>query len=316
MLAPGMQASCAPVRKRLAAWLGGGAALVALAACGGGAAPASPGSSASSGRLEIVAAENVWGSIVAQVGGAHVHVTSIVHSPDADPHDYEPTPGDARTTARAAYVVVNGAGYDAWASKLLDANPAPGRLVLTIADLLGKKGGDNPHFWYSPSFVAEVVDRVTSDLEKADPANAADYDRQGSQYAAQGLSAYHDAIAAIRKKYAGTPVGASESIFEYLAQALGLNLLTPPSYLKAVSEGTDISPADKVTVQRQIAGGQIRVFVFNSQNSTPDVQQAVDQVRARGIPVARITETLTPAGATFQDWQTGQLQGLLKALGG
>ena len=296
------------------AWLGAAGAMLAVAACGGGGTSSS--STSSGGGLQIVAAENFWGSIVSQVGGAHVHVTNVINNPDADPHDYEPTPNDAKTIARAKYVVINGAGYDTWATKLVDANPASGREVLTIADLFGKKDGDNPHMWYSPDLVGQFIDRITTDLKRLDAVNAADYDAQSTQYRTQGLKAYHDAIAAIKQKYAGTPVGASESIFEYMSPATGLNLITPPAYLKAVTEGTDISPADKATVQQQIGSKQIKVLVFNSQNSTPDVKQAVDQAKAKGIPVAEITETLTPAGATFQDWQTKQLQDLLRALGG
>jgi zinc/manganese transport system substrate-binding protein len=287
------------------------AGLLALAACGGGMEPSSSGPG-----LQVVAAENFWGSIVSQVGGSHVHVTSIIASPDADPHDYEPTPEDARTMARAKYVVINGAGYDPWASKLVEANPEAGRTVLTVAGLVGKKEGDNPHLWYSPDFVDQVVDRVTADLQKVDTANAADYEQQGAQFETQGLKGYHDAIATIQQRYSGVAVGASESIFEYMARTLGLDLVTPPGYLKAVSAGADVSPADKAAVQRQIAGKQIRVFVLNGQNSTPDVLQTVSQAKAKGIPVAEITETPTPAGATFQDWQTRQLQDLMRALGG
>ena len=69
-------------------------------------------------------------------------------------------------------------------------------------------------------------------------------------------------------------------------------------------------------VQNQIANKEIKVLVFNAQNSTPDVQGLVDRARAKGIPVVRITETLTPATATFQEWQTTQLKDLLTALGG
>jgi zinc/manganese transport system substrate-binding protein len=298
------------------AWLAAAGAVLALAACGGGGTSSTGTSSQSSGGLEVVAAENFWGSIASQVGGSHVHVTSIIANPDADPHSYEPTPKDARLIASAKYAIVNGAAYDPWASKLVDANPSAGRQVLTIADLFGKKDGDNPHMWYSPDYVTQVVDRITADLKKIDAADAADFDKLGTQYRTVGLKAYHDAIAQIKQKYANTPVGASESIFEYLSPALGLDLVTPPAYMKAVTEGTDISAADKATVQQQVAGKQIKVFVFNSQNSTPDVQQLVNQAKAKGIPVAEITETLTPAGATFQDWQTRQLQGLFKALGG
>ena len=297
-------------RPRSPAWLGGALALLALAGCG------APNPTSPAGRLAVVAAENFWGSVVSQVGGAHVQVTSIVASPDADPHAYEPTPGDARAMARASYAIVNGAGYDTWASRLVDANPTSSRRVLRVADLFGKKEGDNPHMWYSPEYVDQVVDRVTTDLKKVDPSNASDYDRQGTGYRTQGLKPYHDAIAAIRQRYSGTPVGASESIFQYLSAALGLELVTPQSFLKAVTGGGDISPADKATVQQQIARKQIRVYVVNAQNSTPDVEQVVDQAKRGGIPVVEITETLTPPRATFQDWQTRQLRGLLQALGG
>lgn len=287
------------------------AALLALAACGGvGPAPAP------SGTVAVVAAENTWGSIASQVGGAHVRVTSIISSPDADPHDYEPTPADARAMARAGYAILNGAGYDAWASRLVEANPEPDRQVLDVGRLLARRAGDDPHLWYSPDAVARVVERIAADLGRVDPSHAADYERAGTDYLALGLRGYHDAIAAIRGRYAGTPVGASESIFEELAPALGLELVTPHAYLKAVSDGTDISAADKVAVQQQVAAGRIRVYVLNTQNVTPDVRQVVDQVRARNIPIAGITETPSPANASFQDWQTRQLQDLLRALGG
>ncbi|HEV3230997.1 MAG TPA: zinc ABC transporter substrate-binding protein [Candidatus Dormibacteraeota bacterium] len=289
--------------------------LAALALGGCGLNQGTP-AAGSGGKVEVVAAENFWGSIAAQVGGDRVHVTSVIVNPDTDPHAYEAKPADARTIARARYVIVNGAGYDPWAPKLLDANPVSGRQVLVIGDLLGKKEGDNPHFWYSPGYVGQVIDRITADLEKLDPAGAADYGQRNSQYKTVGLKEYTSTINVIRQRYAGTPVGATESIFVYLADATGLNLITPPEYLKAVSEGTDPSAADKVTIQEQVAQRKIRVLVFNSQNTTPDVNAVVDAARAQKIPVTSVTETLAPATATFQDWQTGQLKALLAALGG
>jgi len=285
---------------------------LALAACG----TSNPVRSTGSGKVEVVAAENFWGSVAAQVGGDDAHVTSLIVNPDTDPHDYEATPGDARLLALAQYVVFNGAGYDAWAPKLLEANPAAGREVLSIGDLFGKREGDNPHLWYSPSLVDKVIDRIASDLGKLDPANAAYFQQQAADFKTTGLKAYHDTISTIKQKYSGVKVGATESIFAYLAPDLGLNLITPYGYLKATSEGTDPSAADKATVQSQIANREIKVFVFNSQNSTPDIQGLVDRAHARGIAVVKITETLTPATATFEDWQTAQLKNLLTALGG
>jgi len=287
------------------------AAALLVAACG-----LSNETTAMSGKVEVVAAENFWGSIAGQIGGDSVHVTSIIDNPDTDPHDYEPTPSDARVIARAAYVIVNGAGYDPWAQKLAAANPVASRQMLIIADLAGLQEGGNPHMWYSPDIVSRVVDRITADLEKMDSADAGYFDQHSSDFKTGGLKDYHDTIAAIKQKYAGTPVGASESIFAYMAPALGLNLITPREYLKAISEGTDPSAGDKVTVDQQVTQKKVKVFVFNSQNSTPDVLSVVNKARAAGIPVVEITETLTPATATFQGWQTNQLEVLLKALGG
>jgi zinc/manganese transport system substrate-binding protein len=282
-----------------------------LSGCGLGA-----GSPASGGKVEVVAAENFWGSIAAQVGGDRAHVTSVIVNPDTDPHAYEPTPADARLIAGAKYVIVNGAGYDSWAPKLLDANPVSARSVLTVGDFIGKKEGDNPHMWYSPIYVDKVIDKIASDLAAIDPGDASYFDQQRTAYKTTALKAYHDTINAIKVKYSGVPVGASESIFSYLATDTGLNLITPYDYLKAISEGTDPSPADKATVVQQINDKKIKVFVFNTQNSTPDVQSLVDKAKAKGIAISRVTETLSPANLTFQDWQTNQLKELLAALGG
>jgi zinc/manganese transport system substrate-binding protein len=289
-------------------------AAVALAAAALAGCATTPPASRDGNVITVVAAENFWGSLAAQLGGAHAKVTSIINSPDADPHDYESTTADGRTVAAAKLVIVNGVGYDAWARKLVDANPAPGRTVLTVGDLVGAKDGDNPHRWYNPDDVRRVVDQITADYKKLDPADAAFFDSQHTTVLNTNLKAYFGTIAAIKTAYAGTPVGASESIFAMLAPALGLNLLTPPSFLTAISEGNDPTAADKATIDRQIQTRQIKVYVYNSQNATPDIQAQVDAAKAQGIEVTTITETLVPAGASFQDWQVSQLTALERAL--
>jgi zinc/manganese transport system substrate-binding protein len=272
------------------------------------------GAAAKSSRLQVVAAENFWGSIASQLGGDRVEVTSVITSPATDPHDYEPTAADARTIAGARMVIVNGIGYDPWAGKLIAANPVHGRTVLTVGDLVGIKPGGNPHRWYSPTDVQRVIDQIVRDYTKLDPKDSAYFKQQRARYESRGLAQYRRLIATIKRKYHGVSVGASESIFTPLAQALGLRLLTPPSFLKAISEGTEPTAKDKTTIDRQIAGRQIKVWVFNSQNSTPDVQRITDAARKHGIQVATITETLVPVSATFQAWQTRQLQTLAAAL--
>src|SRR5437870_7935913 len=128
-------------------------------ACGGAA------SVQSGTAITVVAGENVWGSIAAQLGGSKVTVQSVVTDPNADPHEYESSSSDARAFAEARLVILNGAGYDSWGQKLLDANKSSHREVLNVADIVGKKKGDNPHFWYNPAYVTQVADRITSSLK-------------------------------------------------------------------------------------------------------------------------------------------------------
>jgi zinc/manganese transport system substrate-binding protein len=260
--------------------------------------------------IRIVAAENFWGSIAGQIGGSAVSVDAVITNPAADPHDYEPTPADARAMAGADLVIVNGVGYDPWATTLLAASPGP--IVIDVGDLVGAKDGDNPHLWYNPSYVRTFITELTRDLKNLDPAG--DFEHQTQAYETAGLKRYDDLIAAIRKRFSGTPVGASESIFAMLAPALGLHLVTPPSFLRAISEGSDVSAADKRTIDRQIASRQIAIYVYNSQNATPDIRAQLAACRSRGIPIAAITETMQPASATYQDWQSGQLAGIENAL--
>jgi len=288
-------------------------ATVALfgAGCGG---QSKSSAAAPAGVLHVVAAENFWGNIASQLGGNRVQVTSVITSPATDPHDYEPTAADARTIAGARMVVVNGIGYDPWADKLIAANPVSGRIVLNVGDLVGIKPGGNPHRWYSPTDVQLMIDSIVRDYDKLEPKDSGYFAQQKTHFETKGLAQYMQLIATIKRKYSGVPVGASESIFAPLAQALGLKMLTPQTFLKAISEGTEPTAADKTTIDRQIAEKQIKVWVFNNQNSTPDVKRITDAARKRGIPVTTITETLVPASASFQDWQSRQLQALAAAL--
>ena len=266
------------------------------------------------GTIRVVAAENFWGSIAAQLGGDRVTVASIIDSPDADPHDYEPTTADGRAIATADLVLVNGIGYDTWASRLAAANPVDGRVLLTVGDLVGVADGGNPHRWYNPADVRAVVAAITRAYQRIDSADSAYFVQQKAAFETTATAAYQAVSAEIRTKYAGTKVGASESIFAMIAPALGLDLVTPSGFLTAVSQGTDPTAADKATVDAQIRDRVIKVYVYNAQNATPDVQGQIAAARAHGIQVTTITETMTPATAPWEQWQTTQLVALRDAL--
>ncbi|MGH2885128.1 MAG: metal ABC transporter solute-binding protein, Zn/Mn family [Solirubrobacteraceae bacterium] len=264
--------------------------------------------------VRVVAAENFWGSIARQIAGVHADVQSIITNPAQDPHSYEPSANDARALVVAQLAIVNGIGYDPWAPKLLAANPGSGRIVLTVGNALGLHDGDNPHRWYDPADVDTLAYTITVELSKLDPEHGNYYASRLAAFETHGLARYHQLIVEIKRRYAGVPVGASESVFALQAPALGLNLITPKSFMKAVSEGTEVSAQDTIATQDQIARHQIRVWIYNAQNVTPQVQRLNALARANHIPIVTITETLTPANASFEQWQVAQLERIEAAL--
>ena len=263
--------------------------------------------------IRVVAAEGFWGSIAAQLGGSRVNVRSIVTDPSADPHDHESTAADARAVAGADDVIVNGAGYDPWVDRLVEANPRRGRVVLRVADLVGRHDGDNPHLWYSPAYVERTADRIAADFQRLDP-------RHGPEYAARRLALarsmqpYRQLIETIRARWRGVRVGATETVFEYMAAALGLDLVSPRPFMRAVAEGNDPPASSAADFQRQLAGRTIDVLVFNAQTATAVTTNLERQARRRGIPTVAVTETMPRRFPTFQAWQTAQLRAVAGAL--
>src|SRR5579859_2527295 len=239
-----------------------GLAVLALAATActstvAGDATAGPGGAR---VIDVVAAENFWGSLVSQLGGAHVRVFSVVSDPNADPHDYESSAVDARAVAVARYVVENGVGYDDWMAKLLAANPEPGRRVYDIGATLGKRPGDNPHLWYGPAYVTTACDHIEADLKALDPKDAGYFTARRAAVAA-AFAPIRGQLARIHAEHAGQPVASTESIVGYLARYLGLRLISPLAFMNAVAEGNDPPAASVVELEHQLTARQARVLV-------------------------------------------------------
>jgi zinc/manganese transport system substrate-binding protein len=275
--------------------------------------PATSSTTSSSGKIQVVAAENFWGSLITQLGGTRVSVLSIVSDPNDDPHEYGSNTANAIAIERASLVVVNGAGYDNWALKLIAASNTPHQVVLNVQELINQPTGANPHFWYSPTYVNETVNAMYQDLVSIDPTHAAYYKQQ---YAAlnASLGVYNARIDEIKQQFGGTKVASTESIFVYLANATGLDLVSPSAFMQAVSEGNDPPAQSIVQFQQLIQNGTVAVLVYNSQTVTPLTHNIKAQAAQQGIPLVGVTETIQPPNATFQDWMNSQLIALQNAL--
>jgi len=186
--------------------------------------------------------------------------------------------------------------------------------MLDVGKLLNAPADANPHRWYNPADVATVAKQITADYQRADPADARYFDEQYRAFTDTALADYHATIADIRRRYAGIPVGASESIVAMLTSALGLDLITPPSFLTAISQGAEPTAADKTTIDQQINTNAIKVYIYNTQNATPDIQAQLSAAQSKAIPVATITETMPEGAQSWQQWQTDQLRALRDAL--
>ena len=265
--------------------------------------------------VNVVAAENFWGSLVSQLGGAHVRVLSIVTDPNTDPHDYESSAAAARAVAEAGYVIQNGAGYDDWMSKLVAASPDPARRVFDIGAYLGKHPGDNPHLWYDPDYVTAAENHIEADLKALDPRDRA-YFTARRRATDSAFGAVRAELAQIRRTDGGKPVASTESIFVYLARYLGLKLISPPAFMNAVSEGNDPPAASVAGFTRQLSARQADVLVYNKQTATA-LTTSIRELAARNhIPVVGVTETIQPPGTSFERWFSGELAALRRALNG
>jgi zinc/manganese transport system substrate-binding protein len=269
--------------------------------------------SAQERRINVVAAENFYGDIAGQIAGERGNIVSIISNPDQDPHLFETTPSVVRDITAARIVIVNGADYDTWMEKLLKASPQPGRTVISVADILGKKAGDNPHLWYAPDAAPAVATAIAEALSTADPAHSADYANRLKAFVGS-LEPLRRKIATIRAKYAGVPVTATEPVFGYMAGALKLEMRNSHFQL-AIMNATEPSANDVAAFERDLKYHKVRVLLYNKQASDKVVQRFVDLAHASNIPVVGVTET-APPGVSYQDWMVAELNDLEKALAG
>ncbi|MDR0244604.1 MAG: metal ABC transporter solute-binding protein [Burkholderia sp.] len=266
---------------------------------------------AQAATVNVVAAENFYGDVATQIGGSRVAVTSILSNPDQDPHLFEASPKTARALQHAQVVIYNGADYDPWMGKLLGASKQAKRATIVVADLVGKKAGDNPHLWYDPATMPAAARAIATELGRADPANKAEYDANLQKFVAS-LKPVDDKVAALRAKYKGVPVTATEPVFGYMSDAIGLDMRNQRFQLATMND-TEASAQDVAAFENDLRKKQVRVLIYNSQAEEPMTKRMLKIARDGGVPTVSVTET-QPAGKTFQQWMAGQLDALGTAL--
>lgn len=262
-------------------------------------------------KLTIVAAENFYGDLARQIGGSNVTVTSILASPDDDPHLFETSPSTARIIADAKIIIYNGADYDPWMDKLLSASTSKDRTTIVAADLIGKKSGDNPHLWYNPATLPAIAKALSADLAKRDPTNAVHYEANLKAFQTS-LEAIDKEIADVKKTYAGTEVTATEPVFGYMAEALGLKMLNY-DFQVALMNDAEPTATQVAAFENSLKDGSAKILFYNSQVTDEATTRLLDIAKQNKVTVIGVTET-EPAGQTIQTWFGGQIDAVQRAL--
>jgi zinc/manganese transport system substrate-binding protein len=272
---------------------------------------AAPALAHAAAPVDIVAAENFYGDVAKQIGGNNVKVTSIMSNPDEDPHLFEVSPSVARAISAARIVVYSGIDYDPWMDKLLAASRSTNRKTIVVASLAARKTGDNPHVWYDTETMLAYAAVLTEVLAVEDPAGAAGFRQRLAQFQAS-IEPIQAKIASLRDRLAGTPATATEPIFGYMFDALGM-LSRNQSFQLAVMNNTEPSASDVAAFENDLKNHQVKLLIYNSQASDPTADRLEGIAKDAGVPVVGATET-EPTGKDYQSWMAGEIDAVDKAI--
>ncbi len=293
-------------------------------------------------KPHVVASTNVYGSIVEEIAGDRVEVTSLIDSLSQDPHSYESSARDQLTVSRADLIVMNGGGYDSFVDALVDSTGTDADVLRAVEfshDYTGTEHGEehgeengedahdhahaddghdhiegfNEHVWYDPHVMAHLAEDIVHHLSELDPDGAAAYEAGGEALAA-GIADIESHLADIEAAHAGEKVFSTEPVPLYLTAAAGLIDAAPAAFSEAVEEGQDVPPATLLEAKRILSSGEVAVVIANAQTGGAETTEVIGWAGDAGIPVLEFTE-LVPEGKTYLTWMDGNVAALSDALG-
>jgi zinc/manganese transport system substrate-binding protein len=265
--------------------------------------------------VQIVAAENFYGGVAAQIAGPDAHVTSILSNPNQDPHEFTTDAATAKAVADADIVIHNGLGYDAWMDKLLAAPGKKDRVIIRVANLIGAKDGDNPHIWYYPKTMLALSDKLAQALTSRLPTEMnwnRGYSDAGIRFKEE-IQVVASRIAAIKSNYPATTVTATEPVFGYMASALGFKMLNYDFQI-AVMNDTEPSAAQTAAFEKSLNAKTVKMLFYNKQVSDPTTERLKKIAIQMDIPIVGVTETQPADQKTYVDWMNTELRVVERAL--
>lgn len=279
--------------------------LASVAACGSGQS-----TSEKNGTIEVAASVNQWGTVAKALGGDNVNVTSIINSTNVDAHDYEPTTSDIAKLQKAQVIIVNGAGYDAWAVKAAQTANAT---IVNAAEIGGVNDGENPHVWFSADVRKAVAQAITEAYEQADAAKKNDFDKMNDQWTAEENNV-ESKITEVKQKTDGLAYAATESVASYLAEDMGLTDATPSGYARATANESEPTPTDIKQFTDALKAGEIKLLVVNTQEESELTGKITDAAKSVEVPTVELTEQMPEQYDSLTAWMEGLVDAFSQAI--
>lgn len=279
--------------------------LASVAACGSGQS-----TSEKNGTIEVSASVNQWGTVAKALGGDNVNVTSIINSTNVDAHDYEPTTSDIAKLQKAQVIIVNGAGYDAWAVK---ATQTANATIVNAAEVGGVNDGENPHVWFSADVRKAVAQAITEAYEQADAAKKNDFDKMNDRWTAEENNV-ESKIAEVKQKTDGLAYAATESVASYLAEDMGLADATPSGYARATANESEPTPTDIKQFTDALKAGEIKLLVVNTQEESELTDKITDAAKSVEVPMVELTEQMPEQYDSLTAWMEGLVDAFSQAI--
>ena len=279
--------------------------LASVAACGSGQS-----TSEKNGTIEVAASVNQWGTVAKALGGDNVNVTSIINSTNVDAHDYEPTTSDIAKLQKAQVIIVNGAGYDAWAVKAAQSANAT---IVNAAAVGGVNDGENPHVWFSADVRKAVAQAITEAYEQADAAKKNDFDKMNDQWTAEENNV-ESKITEVKQKTNGLTYAATESVASYLAEDMGLTDATPSGYARATANESEPTPTDIKQFTDALKAGEIKLLVVNTQEESELTGKITDAAKSVEVPMVELTEQMPEQYDSLTAWMEGLVDAFSQAI--
>jgi manganese/zinc/iron transport system substrate-binding protein len=241
------------------------------------------------GKVKVAATTTMVGDLVQQIAGDAVEL-KVIMGAGTDPHSYKPSPADFETLKSAKLVFYNGLHLEGkmvelFEDKLKDkafaiTRDMPKEKLLPWQE--GEGGAHDPHVWFDVTLWQHAAKTVAAELAKADPANAAAYQRR-SEDLLEKLNGLHQDLLSEAKKLPPEKrvLITSHDAFNYFGRTYGFQV----NGLQGISTETEAGMQAIQGAVDFIVKNKVSAIFVESSVSHKTIERVRDDCKARGIPV-------------------------------